>query len=346
MYDHSYINCKASQPDTLQAGGSMTRPGTGRPARAAQPLDRQSPMPLWAQLLADLRRRLRAGAFGDAFPGELALVADYRVSRQTVRAALRELRAEGVVVAERGRRPRLAGQPAITQPLGALYSLFASVEAAGLRQTSIVRARDLRADGVIADRLGLEASTPLFRLERLRLAGGEPLALDTVWLPADLGAPLLAGGSQSHQPLRRARRPHRRPAGRRPRAYPRRGADPRRTAPPPDHAHDGSAGDRPARLRGRPAGGVAAHPDPGRPVLPARRVLPAHRVPPHARRARASPGAGAFPPQQAAGLLGDHPAAAISCRPLRTRYSDRQPDAAASWRWGEIESATQWQSGS
>lgn len=167
----------------------MTGAGTGQPAAA--PLDRQSPMPLWAQLHADLQRRLRAGAFADAFPGELALVAEYQVSRQTVRAALRELRAEGVVVAERGRRPRLAGPAGITQPLGALDSLFASVEAAGLRHTSVVRARDLRADGVVADRLGLEASTPLFRLERLRLAGGEPLALDIVWLPADLGALLL-----------------------------------------------------------------------------------------------------------------------------------------------------------
>ena len=105
--------------------------------------------------------------------------------------ALRELRADGIVVAERGRRPRLAGPATITQPLGALYSLFASVESAGLRQASIVRARDLCADGVIADRLGLEASTPLFHLERLRLAGGEPLALDTVWLPAEIAAPLL-----------------------------------------------------------------------------------------------------------------------------------------------------------
>jgi len=169
----------------------MTEPRSGHHATAPRPLDRQSPTPLWAQLHADLRRRLRAGAFADMFPGELALVAEYQVSRQTVRAALRELRTEGLVVAERGRRPRLAEPTVITQPLGALYSLFASVEAAGLRQTSIVRARDLRADGVIADRLGLEASTPLFRLERLRLADGEPLALDTVWLPADLGAPLL-----------------------------------------------------------------------------------------------------------------------------------------------------------
>lgn len=168
----------------------MTDQGAARGA-AARPLDRASPMPLWAQLRADLLRRLNSGAFDEEFPGELALVAAYRVSRQTVRTALRELRADGVVLAERGRRPRLARQAVIVQPLGTLYSLFASVEAAGLRQTSVVRRCDLVADGFVADRLGLEASTLLFRLERLRLAGDEPLALDTAWLPGELGEPLL-----------------------------------------------------------------------------------------------------------------------------------------------------------
>ena len=176
----------------LGCGSSVTKKGAAaHRAAAARPLDRKSPLPLWAQLRADLLRRLDAGAFDEQFPGEMALVAAYQVSRQTVRTALRELRADGLVLAGRGRRPRLADQPVITQPLGTLYSLFASVESAGLRQTSIIRRRDLHADGVIADRLGLEASTPLFRMERLRLAADEPLALDTVWLPGDLGAPLL-----------------------------------------------------------------------------------------------------------------------------------------------------------
>ncbi len=173
-------------------------PDVARTAAVARPLDRRSPTPLWAQLRADLLRRLQAGAFDLDFPGEMALVADYRVSRQTVRAALAELRTDGVVLAERGRRPRLAGQ--IAQPLGTVYSLFTPVEAAGLRQTSVVRSAGLRADGVVADRLGLEASTPLFRLERLRLAGDEPLALDTVWLPGDVGAALL-GASFTHVAL-------------------------------------------------------------------------------------------------------------------------------------------------
>ncbi|MBB4962459.1 GntR family transcriptional regulator [Micromonospora polyrhachis] len=157
----------------------------------AAPVDRSSALPLWAQVHADLRRRLDAGEFTDAFPGEHALVTEYAVSRHTVREAVRRLREDGSVIAERGRPPRLAGTVEIIQPVGALYSLFASVEAAGQHQRSVVRILDVRADGVVAVRLGLEESTPLLHLERLRLADEEPLAVDRVWLPAQLAAPLL-----------------------------------------------------------------------------------------------------------------------------------------------------------
>jgi GntR family transcriptional regulator len=149
-------------------------------------------MPLWAQVLADLRQRLADGEFVTAFPGELVLVNEYQISRHTVREALRRLRQEGLVTASRGRQPKvIVDAVEIEQPLGALYSLFASVEAAGLEQRSVVQALDVRADGVIATRLGLEESTPLVYLERLRMAGPEPLALDRVWLPERLAAPLL-----------------------------------------------------------------------------------------------------------------------------------------------------------
>jgi GntR family transcriptional regulator len=165
----------------------VTSPRQGLPAGR---LRRSTGVPLWQQLLSDLRTRLADGEFTSAFPGELELVEQYGVSRHTVREALRHLRGEGVVTAARGRRPRLA--PAeVEQPLGALASLFAAVEARGLEQRSVVRALDVRADGVVAVRLGLEESTPLVYLERLRLAGDEPLALDRVWLPAEVARPLL-----------------------------------------------------------------------------------------------------------------------------------------------------------
>ncbi|WP_079176504.1 GntR family transcriptional regulator [Streptomyces sp. MUSC 14] len=140
--------------------------------------------PLWRHVRDDLRGRLAQGEFGDSFPGENELAARYGVSRHTIRAALRELREEGLVTAARGRRQRPVGEAGIEQPLGALYSLFASVEASGLEQRSIVRTLDVRADAHVAVRLGMEESTPLLYLERIRLADGEPLAHDKVWLLA------------------------------------------------------------------------------------------------------------------------------------------------------------------
>jgi len=156
------------------------------------PLERHSPVPLWAQLRDDLRRRATAGEFTGAFPSEMALVEQYSVSRNTVRDALRRLRADGVVVAGRGRRPRLGAEVEIAQPLGALYSLYDSVEAAGLEQLSVVRALELRCDAEAAEHLALPDSASLLYLERLRLAGGKPLALDRAWFPAALAEPLLA----------------------------------------------------------------------------------------------------------------------------------------------------------
>ena len=76
--------------------------------------------------------------------------------------------------------------------MSALYSLFRSVEAAGQRQRSVVRRLEVTADGVVAAEIGLEESTPLLYLERLRLADEQPLALDRVWLPAAIAEPLLA----------------------------------------------------------------------------------------------------------------------------------------------------------
>jgi predicted transcriptional regulator len=92
---------------------------------------------LWLQPLADLRRRLELRAFDRHLPGELALVEEDQVSKHTVRQALRVLREEGVLVAARGRAPRLAEPVEIAQPIGAIYSLFESVQASGLEQRSM-----------------------------------------------------------------------------------------------------------------------------------------------------------------------------------------------------------------
>ncbi len=146
--------------------------------------------PKWQVVLDDLEERLATGDIEQRFPTDRELVEHYGVSRHTVREAVRRLKARGVIERERG-RGSIVRHPELVQPLGTLYSLFQAVEAQGMTQTSEVIAIDLQVDEPAAAKLGLDPAAELFHLERLRHADGRPLALDTVWLPPDLGAPLL-----------------------------------------------------------------------------------------------------------------------------------------------------------
>lgn len=157
----------------------------------AATLDRRSPMPLWAQLLEDLRRRLAAGEFDDRFPTDRELIEQYAASRHTVRHAVGRLCDEGLIERERGRGSFLT-QRAIEQPLGMLYSLFRSLEDRGIEQRSVVLALDERHDAEAATMLGLEPDTLLVHLHRIRLADGVPLAVDRSWLPASVARPVMA----------------------------------------------------------------------------------------------------------------------------------------------------------
>lgn len=154
------------------------------------PLERDSPMPLWAQLETVLKDRLAAGDFDDRFPTDQELVDEFAVSRHTVREAIRHLNATGILRRERG-RGTVINRSTFEQPLGALYSLFRSIESSGATQRShVVDLGEVR-DSAVAEQLGLDGDSPLFFLERIRCADDEPLALDRSWLPMALAADLV-----------------------------------------------------------------------------------------------------------------------------------------------------------
>ncbi len=146
--------------------------------------------PLWQQVLDDLERRIASGDIAGRFPTDKELTEQYGVSRHTVREAVERLRARGLVDRHRGRGSFL-NEARLTQPLGGLYSLFRSVEERGLEQRSEVLALERDRDPDAAARLELPPKAELVRLQRLRFAGPEPLALDSVWLPVDIGRHLL-----------------------------------------------------------------------------------------------------------------------------------------------------------
>ncbi len=157
---------------------------------ALTPLDRHSPMPLWAQLEQDLRSRLDAGEFDEGFPTDLQLTTEYEVSRHTVREAVRHLNKTGLLKRERG-RGTVVNRSEFEQSLGTLYSLYQSVESAGVEQTSRVLRLEVVTDSVAASHLEVPEDTEFVLLERLRLAGGAPLAVDRAWIPGPKARALL-----------------------------------------------------------------------------------------------------------------------------------------------------------
>ena len=155
------------------------------------PLDRTSRVPLWAQLESELERRLHEGEFDEGmFPTDLQLGEVYGVSRHTVREAIRHLNRTGILRRERG-RGTVVDRAEFEQPLGALYSLYESIESSGVEQRSTVVELSRVVDAVAAERLGLDADAPLLYLERIRHAGPDPLAIDRAWLPFELAGVLL-----------------------------------------------------------------------------------------------------------------------------------------------------------
>ena len=67
-------------------------------------LDKHNPLPLYAQLAESLRRRIRDHTYksGEQLPTERDLMAEYQVSRNTVRQAIETLTKDGLVVRQHG----------------------------------------------------------------------------------------------------------------------------------------------------------------------------------------------------------------------------------------------------
>jgi GntR family transcriptional regulator len=163
-------------------GGSTAGPG---------PVDPGAPLPLWAQVETDLRRRLASGEFAGRLPTETRLMSEYGVSRSTVRQATRRLRDDGLLRARRGSGTYLTDPASLDESYG-VSSLALTLRALGVEESSVVRTQELRPAAGVADVLGLERDDPVVYIERLRLGDGEPLALDRSWLPARIASPLLA----------------------------------------------------------------------------------------------------------------------------------------------------------
>lgn len=130
-----------------------------------------------------LREQCRNLPVGSRLPSEKDLAMRFEVSRMTVRQALDALASDGRVERVPGlgtfvRRPTVAMGPHLT-------SFTEDMRARGLRPSSrLVAIEEIAASPEVAVDLGVEAGSPVIRLERLRFADDEPMCLEDAHLPA------------------------------------------------------------------------------------------------------------------------------------------------------------------
>lgn len=147
-------------------------------------VDADSPTPKHTQLRQILVDLIESELQVDrGLPSEREIAERYGVARMTVRQAVDRLVAEGRVYRVLGRGAFVA-RPNLVMPL-TLTSFTKDMQDRGLRPGSVEIARRLQpADHELSTHLQVAVGEPLHLLERLRLADGEPLAVERSHLVA------------------------------------------------------------------------------------------------------------------------------------------------------------------
>ena len=143
-------------------------------------IDHNHPLPLYYQLMQELRARIEQGEWkpGDLFPSERELCETYGISRMTVRQALAELVNDGLLRRDQGRGTFVA-KPKIRKRLSRLTSFTEDMRARGKQAgAQVLRLEMVPARPKVAVMLQIEVEQQVALIERLRLADGEPVGIE------------------------------------------------------------------------------------------------------------------------------------------------------------------------
>lgn len=152
----------------------------------APSLDKSLPAPLYYQLQELLKAEIESGKWraDEKLPSEAELARHYGVSMITLREALKGVAAQGYIRREHGRGTFVARRKFDEGPRE-LTSFTEEMRRHEMVASSRVLSQHVvEADVRVANSLGLGAKSPVFVLKRIRLAGGEPVSIQTAHIPA------------------------------------------------------------------------------------------------------------------------------------------------------------------
>lgn len=150
--------------------------------------------PRYAQIEAVLAAEIISGelARGAQLPPEDRLTDRFGASRTTVRKAIENLVARGLVEIRRG-KGTFVSEPKITQELTELRGFAEDMVLLGRRPTARLLAKEVvTASKDVAANLDLPQGAQVWRIERVRLGDGVPMSFDETHLPLDIGGKVVA----------------------------------------------------------------------------------------------------------------------------------------------------------
>ncbi len=142
---------------------------------------------LWRCIADDFEQLIMIGrhANGERLPTESEIAARYGVNRHTVRRAMAELAARGLVRSERGSGTYVKLDK-LPYRIGARTRFSEVVAAAGHGAEGRLQGHRIEpAPPEVAERLQLAPDTSVVRLEIVRAADRVPISVATTWLPAE-----------------------------------------------------------------------------------------------------------------------------------------------------------------
>ena len=143
-------------------------------------LQSESSSPLYHQLMQRLSEDIERGIYpvGSRIPPEHQLEESYKVSRVTVRRALAELTAEGLLERKQG-KGTFVSTPKISQDLKSIHSFHDACKQNGLQcGTVVISVRETNADAADMEELNLRDKDKVVETVRVRTADGTPVVLE------------------------------------------------------------------------------------------------------------------------------------------------------------------------
>ncbi|MBA4537553.1 GntR family transcriptional regulator [Bacillus aquiflavi] len=151
-------------------------------------VDKNSRIPIYLQLEEQIKHQIEKGVLtaNQMIPSEREYAQLYGISRMTVRHAINNLVLDGYLYRQKGRGTFVANRK-MEQRLQGLTGFTEDMTERGLTPSSrLLSFSIIKANKQVANKLKNSLNTPVYELKRIRLADGEPMALETTYLPVNL----------------------------------------------------------------------------------------------------------------------------------------------------------------